>query len=87
MWCVCETTQARHLTTTLTSCCVQHVAVGILLGENVFAVARNFSDCFLSLTKSTILSIDDSLLYRGCVGHHDGAPSDDQVVGDPVVRV
>ena len=58
---VCETTEATHLTTTLTMCCVQHAAVGIFLGENVFAVARNFSDCFLSSTKITILSIDDSL--------------------------
>ena len=58
---VCGTTQATRLTTTLTMCCVQHAAVGIFLGDNVFAVARNFSDCFLSSTKSTILSIDDSL--------------------------
>ena len=59
--CVCETTQATNLTTTLTMCCVQHAAFGIFLEENVFAVARNFSDCFSSSTKSTILSIDDSL--------------------------
>ena len=60
---VCETTQTTHLTTTLTMFYVQHGAVGIFLGENVFAVARNYSDCFSSSTKSTILSIDDSLLY------------------------
>ena len=58
---VCGTTQATHLTTTLTMCCVHYADVGIFLGENVLAVARNFSDCFSSSTKSTILSINDSL--------------------------